>query len=295
MNLTITSGEYGRDINTSTANAVIADETALGQTASGTTFCDVQLTALATPANTVVAQISGAAAGSTSYTYVVADAGNAGTFAPATGVALTTGAATITAVNANLITWSGIGGHTYNIYRSASSGTPSSTGLIGTVTLSSNSVGSFTDTGIAATGNVPTANTTGALKPAGPLFTNQVVMKGGNVQTVSTTAAATLTAANILNELCVFTGGAALTFTLPTAAILVAALPGIQVNSSFRCIFRNTNSGSATLAVSTGATSASGNTLATISLHAKEVFFQFTNVTPGSEAYTVYTAMDTAY
>lgn len=293
MNLQEGNPIIGRDRTTAIENAVTADEIALGQsTTNVNTFCDVQLSSLAAPLNTTVA--IGGTAGSTSLTYVVADTGNAGTFAPASGVTNTAGNATLSPTNTALISWASIVGHTYNVYRTAGG---AAQGLIGTVTATALS-SSLLDTGLTATttsGNSPSANTTGALKTAGPIYCSQLVYIGANVQTVSTTANATLTPANVLNGLCVLTGGAALTFTLPTAATLVAALPGVQVNSSFRTLFRNTNSGSATLAVSTGATSASGNTLATISLHTKEVFIQFTNVTAGSEAYTVYTALDTAY
>jgi len=114
----------------------------------------------------VVTQIG--AAGSTNYSYVVvATLGNS--VVPSTATQTTTGAATLTAANANVISWNAVLPNNpnvvYNIYRSASSGTPSTTGLIGTVNQSVVAgVGqggySFTDTGIAGnSATVPSLNT----------------------------------------------------------------------------------------------------------------------------------------
>lgn len=119
---------------------------------------------------------------------------------------------------------------------------------------------------------------------------------GGNIQTFNSAATTvTLNTAQVLSDMLLILGGTTLTATLPTAAQLVAAIPGVFVNSAIRFMIRNGNSGTLTVAVGTGITSATGNTLTVATVHAKGLFIQFTNVTPGSEACTLYTTYDTAY
>ncbi len=293
MNLQETNPMSGAALTTATATAVIADETALFGTSNTVTTCDVSLSALTAPAAPTVAQVG--TAGTTSYSYSVADVGNVGC-APSTVTANTLGNATISATNYNAVTFIGISGHTYNLYRAASSGTPSTTGLIYTTTLAQSSpvpgVGvsvTFNDTGVTPTGGVPTANTSGMVLVAGPS------VQAGAFQTISTTAAAALSVANITNGILFRTGGGALTDTFPTAAVLVANFPGAKANSWFKLVYRNGNSGSITLAVTTGGTLTAGNTNAIVSLHAKELFIQLTSVTVGSETFTVTAGTDSAY
>ena len=73
-------------------------------------------------------------AGSTSYTYEVAPVDLNGMVGPASSTITTaTGNATENTTNYNRITWTAVGGGvgSYNVYRTASSGTPGTTGLIG--------------------------------------------------------------------------------------------------------------------------------------------------------------------
>lgn len=92
-------------------------------------------------------------AGSTSYSYQVAAFDSYGDQIPAVATAIATGNATLTSVNSINIVHAGnvTGAVGYKIIRSASAGSPSSTGLIGTVW--GNQPGGFTfiDTGLAAT------------------------------------------------------------------------------------------------------------------------------------------------
>ncbi len=72
---------------------------------------------------------------------------------------------------------------------------------------------------------------------------------------------ATITAAQLLGGLLIATKNGTSTLTLPTSALINAAIPGVGVGCSFDFQVRNTGNNTATLAVGTGITSASGNTL----------------------------------
>ncbi len=247
---------------------------------------DLPLTALIAPGNVAVTQQG--TAGSTNYSYVVASDGLVGKN-PASAVQTTTGNATLTAVNTNLISWNSQPGYTYRVYRSASSGTPSGTGLIGVV-VATGSTASFTDTGITATAaTIPTANTTGSISTGGPVFLGGVLLESVNVPSLNNASNQTLTPAQLLNGVLDRLGATAITDTLPTAALLVGALRGVQVNQGFRWTYRNRNSGNATLAMGTNGTAAANDSLVLATMTARTFLIQFTNVTSPTEAYTAFT------
>lgn len=113
-----------------------------------------------------------------------------------------------------------------------------------------------------------------------PLMTPTSITTAGNV---------TLTAAQLMNGMILRDGnGGARTDTLPTAALLVEAIQGAMVGTSFVCELRNSTSTavSITLAAGTGCTISGTATIA--QLNSKALLINITNVTPGSEAYTVY-------
>jgi hypothetical protein len=88
------------------------------------------------------------------------------------------------------------------------------------------------------------------------------------------TATATLTAAQIVNQMLVATAGAsAVTYTLPTGALIDAAVPNATVGSFFDLSIVNlgTSSGTVTLAVSTGVTDG-GNALTAIAVTTSQLF-----------------------
>ena len=120
---------------------------------------------LTTPAAPTVTNLG--TAGTTSYTYAItARNANAGETLVSTGTVTTTGNATLSVTNFNRITWTGItGAKDYRIYRTASAGTPSTTGLIGTVTATATLT--FDDTGIAGGASAPIVNTSGQAKFSG--------------------------------------------------------------------------------------------------------------------------------
>lgn len=131
-------------------------------------------------------------------------------------------------------------------------------------------------------GMIPLPNTTATLN---------TLTTGGGVETA--------TAAEVLGGLLIINCDDAQTLTLPTAALLNAAIPGVNVGTSFRISVINTGDTTLTIAVGTGGTlvvdsGASKSSVATIVANAsKDFWIRVTSVatpaTVGStDGYTVY-------
>jgi hypothetical protein len=122
-------------------------------------------TGLGAPSGLAVTQVG--TAGTTAYTYVVTGVTSAGETVGSTAVQTTTGNAVLDATNSNVLNWSPmIGAATYNVYRTASAGTPSTTGRIATGVVAS----TYTDQGAAGNGSaVPTVDVSGRASLGGPL------------------------------------------------------------------------------------------------------------------------------
>jgi len=108
---------------------------------------------------------------------------------------------------------------------------------------------------------------------------------------VSTTP--TLTTAQILGGLFVVTCNDASTGTLPTAALLNAAINGVTVGTTFDLYIRNIGDDTLTIAAGTGGTLASGNTNTVVTVNTKMFRFVITGVKnptdpATSDTYTVY-------
>lgn len=153
--------------------------------------------------------------------------------------------------------------------------------------------------------------TIGSGNPTGSLedFQDSAV-KTGNPLIYNTPAPAsytgsanvTLLSSDILASIVVVAGAAgsgAVTLTTPTAALLAAALRGfssrgVAVGDTLWCLIINGNSGGAnavTLAAGSGATFDANQAAASRVIAAnssKEIAVRFTNGTPGSEAYVIY-------
>lgn len=109
------------------------------------------------------------------------------------------------------------------------------------------------------------------------------------VSTLSTAGAITLTAAQLLGgEILRDPNGAGRTDVLPTAALLLAAVPGAQVGSAFECEIRNTADAAETITIQAGTGGTVSGTATIAQNNAKRFLVVFTNVTPGSEAFTIY-------
>jgi parallel beta-helix repeat protein len=178
---------------------------------SATTSADIQgavrSTALPTPA-AVTLSTSGTA-GSTTYGYRVSALDGLGETLASTETTIATGNATLTGTNKINISWVPVGGAVqYKVYRSTSAGTPATTGLIATI---AGNVATVSDTGLAASGVVPTANTTGnASLGGGSLTLGTASMSNGNLVFANSTNANTVT---VLSGV---TAGASYALTLPT-------------------------------------------------------------------------------
>jgi hypothetical protein len=115
------------------------------------------------------------------------------------------------------------------------------------------------------------------------------------VDTESTAGAVTYTAANLLGGFINRDpNGAGRTDVLPTAAQLVAAVPGVQVGSGFEFTIRNNADAAETITLNagTGGTlSAAGQSTTTSTIvqnNSRRYLCYFSNVTPGSEAVIFY-------
>src|SRR5207253_8892908 len=98
--------------------------------------------------------------GTTTYYYKVLAFKNGGTHNTIVQQNTTTGAAILNGTNFNRITWNAVTGRDYyEVYRTASGGTPSSTGRL-TGTGSGFTALTFDDTGIATNGSTPGSGTT---------------------------------------------------------------------------------------------------------------------------------------
>lgn len=111
---------------------------------------------------------------------------------------------------------------------------------------------------------------------------------------IATVGAATYTAAQVLGGLIVRdTNGASRTDTLPTAALLVAALPGARVGDIVSCRIINGADAAEVLTVAVGAGGAfDANQTASSQVigqnTSKTLTIRLTNVTAASEAYVAY-------
>lgn len=103
--------------------------------------------------------------------------------------------------------------------------------------------------------------------------------------TLSNASGQTLTAAQMLQGILARSGAAGVSDTTPTAAALVAAVPGVSVGDVVTLLIRNANSGTLTILAGNGVTLEGTTTIATN--FAREYAIRFTAVASGSEAVTL--------
>ena len=123
-----------------------------------------------------------------------------------------------------------------------------------------------------------------------PLGTSAGTAIGTRSEATQTTTAS-LTAAQVLGGMINSAPAGAVTLTTPTAALLVAGIPGAAVGDSFDVTIENTSGGAntITLAGGTGCTFRGGTSVA----QDKSALLRFllTNVGNGTEAYTVHSVV----
>lgn len=126
-----------------------------------------------------------------------------------------------------------------------------------------------------------------------PEFTAPVTAPGAQLfktapVTIATATAVTLTPADILSGLILQdSAGGAVTTTLPTAALLVAALPDAQIGTSFRFTIRNTSDAAETNTVAAGTGGTLSGTATIAQNNSKEFLVRITGI-GSSAAYTCY-------
>lgn len=113
---------------------------------------------------------------------------------------------------------------------------------------------------------------------------------GGGYKTVNTDLddTATATIIQLLKGIIDAVPTGAATFTLPTAALLVAGMPGAKVGDTFWFIITNNSAGANTITVAAGSGGTADGTLTVAQNVVRMFVLTLTNVTASSEAYTVY-------
>lgn len=130
---------------------------------------------------------------------------------------------------------------------------------------------------------IPSVLTHFAIKD--PRFSS-LVIEAWAPSTAATDANQTYTTNMVLGGMIVHTTvGAARTNTLPTGEQFRQSLPGIMVGQGFRFFINNQGANNITIAAGSGGATF-GNVIVTPGV--KEFLLVFTNVTPGSTNYTLY-------
>lgn len=121
-----------------------------------------------------------------------------------------------------------------------------------------------------------------------PHFSGQVLENLAPV-TLSTAGALTYTAAQLLAKLMLRDpNGAGRSDVFPTAALVVAAIPGVQVGTAFEFILRNTADASETITMTAGTGVTISGTATVAQNNSKRWLIVVTAITAGAETYTAY-------
>jgi parallel beta-helix repeat protein len=233
---------------------------------------------LTTPAAPTV-YVTGVA-GSTTYGYKVTAYDGLGETLASTETQVTTGNATLTGSNYNLIVPVRIpGAVSYKVYRTTAAGTPATTGLIGTIAGGATTF-SLSDTGLSIVGGVltvPTVNTTGGLQVA------------GTTTSLTGTPVALATSSLLQLGTAIVTGSASGTYLgLNTPGAYTGNLVDLQVNGASK--FKVDSAGT----VTTGGLTLAGNAIyptAGVTLNLGASSASFINIAPSSSAITSTTVI----
>jgi predicted RecA/RadA family phage recombinase len=123
----------------------------------------------------------------------------------------------------------------------------------------------------------------------------QIIRGRGAPVSKNTAGPVTLTAAELLaGVITVDCGGAGRTYTLPTAALLVAAVPNAQVGDQVECTIINGSDAAEAITIAEGAGGTwDANFVAAKTIpqaYSRTLWLRLTNVTASAEAYVVYLA-----
>lgn len=109
------------------------------------------------------------------------------------------------------------------------------------------------------------------------------------VSVLSPSGDQTLTAAQILGGMLLIDPNGSQAYTLPTAALLVAACSeGLSVGNGFEFTITNTADAGETITVTAGTGCTTSGTMTIAQSNTKRFLVVFTNITAGSEAFTIY-------
>lgn len=109
-----------------------------------------------------------------------------------------------------------------------------------------------------------------------------------NPSILNNAAGVTWATTDILGELITRKGAIAVSDTTPTAAAIVASIPGCEVGSRIRFYVRNKNTGILTILAGTGVTLDADSTTTIATLFTRLYEARVTNATIGTEAVTLY-------
>ena len=126
-------------------------------------------------------------------------------------------------------------------------------------------------------------------KGTGKVLAASAICPFVTVTTDTTAGALTYTAAMLLGGIILRDpNGAGRSDVTPTAALLVAAIPGAAVGQAFEFTIRNTADAAETITVTAGTGTTLSGTMTIAQNNSKRFLAVLTNVTSGAEAYTVY-------
>lgn len=147
-------------------------------------------------------------------------------------------------------------------------------------------------TGFAAYSDTATDNVSMPLATQGTgvvLATTSNIFPLATVTSIATASAVAYTAAQFKGGLILRNpSGLGRADTVPTAALLVAAIPSAVVGTSFDIIIRNDAGAAETITVTTAAGATLSGTMTIAQNNMRGFLAVLTNVTAGAEAYTLY-------
>jgi hypothetical protein len=111
--------------------------------------------------------------------------------------------------------------------------------------------------------------------------------------TITSAAERTLTVAELLGGFLIFDVQDAQNANTPTAALLIAGIPGVKVGSSFQFQIKNSGDSTLTLVAGTGATVT--GTATVVTTEQKQFLVYVTNATQGSATYTIYCGLHSTF
>lgn len=136
--------------------------------------------------------------------------------------------------------------------------------------------------------NYTAATTTVRVRFLSPIIRRSLPAEMEAYTQTAVTDTATITVAQLLTHVLDGTPVSAATYTLPTAALLVAGIPGAKVGDSFRFLVNNKGADADAITIAAGTGGTADGTLTVAQNVIREFVIIITNITAESEAYFVY-------